>query len=148
MPDKSAFTPQNISVSVLGGVTAAVIGAVVLRGGLGGILFAHLAPLPLIIVSLVVSGLHVHGPSTYLFATLIIWLTTAVAEVAHHLRREAVARGVADARRTYRQYTSVLAGGYLDIRGQQATRADVYDPADYTAGQRFGEAVRATGLRP
>jgi hypothetical protein len=72
-------------------------------------------------------------------------VTTAVAEVAHHLRREAVARGVAGARRTFRQYTCVLGGGYLDIRRQQATRADVYDPADYTAGQRFGEAVRASG---
>jgi hypothetical protein len=69
-------------------------------------------------------------------------LTTAVAEVAHHLRREAVARGVPDAHRTYRQYTCVLEGYYLDIRGQ---RADLHDPGDYAAGQTFGEAVRASG---
>ena len=70
---------------------------------------------------------------------------TAVTEVAHHLRREAVARGVSDARRKYRQYTCVLAGSYLDIRGRQAALADVHDPGDYSAGQRFGEAIRASG---
>jgi hypothetical protein len=70
VPDKSAFTPQNIAVSVLGGVTAAVIGAVVLRGGLGGILFAHLAPLPLVIVSL---GFGViHGATAAILATIIL----------------------------------------------------------------------------
>ncbi len=43
----------------------------------------------LVIVSLVVSGLHVHGPSTYLFATLIIWLTTALADfVGQRMIRE------------------------------------------------------------
>jgi hypothetical protein len=72
-------------------------------------------------------------------------LTTAVAEVAHHLRREAVARGASDARRKYRQYTSVLAGSYLDIRGQQSARADVYDPHSFAASQILGEAVRTSG---
>jgi hypothetical protein len=72
-------------------------------------------------------------------------LTTAVAEVAHHLRRDAVARGVAAVQRRYRQYTCFLEGSYLDIRGQRAARPDVYDPANYMAGQRFGEAVRASG---
>lgn len=71
-------------------------------------------------------------------------LPTAVAEVAHHLRREAVARGIAGVRRAYRQYLSVLEGSYLDIRGQQATRADVYDPLSYAVSQAFGEAVRAS----
>ena len=72
-------------------------------------------------------------------------LPTAVAEVAHHLRREAVARCVPGARRQYRQYTSGLEGSYLDIRGQQAARPDIYDPASYAASQRLGEAVRASG---
>jgi uncharacterized protein YybS (DUF2232 family) len=72
VPDKSVFTPQNIAVSVLGGVTAAVIGAVVIRGGLGGVLFAHLAPLPLVIVSLGFGV--VHGATAAIVATLILSL--------------------------------------------------------------------------
>lgn len=72
-------------------------------------------------------------------------LRTAVAEVAHHLRRELAARGLAEGKRAYRQYISVLGGAYLDIRGQQAVRADVYNPTDYAAGQMLGEAVRASG---
>jgi putative membrane protein len=35
----------------------------------------------LIIVNLVVSGLKIHGASTYLFATLIIWVATALADM-------------------------------------------------------------------
>lgn len=72
-------------------------------------------------------------------------LVTAVAEVAHHLRREAVARSIARVQRRYRQYTSVLEGMYLDIRGQQAERRDVYDPASFAASQVLGETVRASG---
>lgn len=70
MPDKSVFTPQNMAVSVLGGVTAAVIGAVVMRGGLGGIIFAHLAPLPIVIVSLGF-GI-VHGATAAILASVIL----------------------------------------------------------------------------
>jgi hypothetical protein len=47
---------------------------------LAGLLAIASTIVSLIIVSLVVSGLHVHGASTYLFATLIIWLTTAAAD--------------------------------------------------------------------
>jgi hypothetical protein len=72
VPEKSVFTPQNIAVSVLGGVTAAVIGAVVIKGGLGGILFAHLAPLPLVIVSLGFGV--VHGATAAILATVILSL--------------------------------------------------------------------------
>lgn len=72
-------------------------------------------------------------------------LPTSVAEVAHHLRREAVARGLVASQRTYRQYTALLEGSYLDLRGQQADRADVYDPLSYAASQPLGEAVRASG---
>jgi hypothetical protein len=72
-------------------------------------------------------------------------LRTAVVEVAHHLRRELVARKKASERRTYREYTSILLGSYLDIRGQQATREELYDPSNYAAAQVFGESVRASG---
>ncbi len=72
-------------------------------------------------------------------------LATAVIEVAHHLRREAVARGQPNARRKYRQYTALLNGSYLDIRGQQAARADIYHPQNYAASQVLGEAVRRSG---
>jgi hypothetical protein len=72
-------------------------------------------------------------------------LTTAVAEVAHHLRREAFATGTASITRTYRTYTAALAGSYLDIRGQQASRPAVYDPVSYAAAQALGEGVRAAG---
>lgn len=72
-------------------------------------------------------------------------LTTAVIEVAHHLRREAAATGKAALKRTYRTYTAELAGSYLDVRGGQPSRAELYDPQSYAAGQVFGEKVRADG---
>ena len=73
-------------------------------------------------------------------------LTTAVAEVAHHLRREAVARNVPEVRRTYREYTAKLLGDdYLDLRGMRASRPDLYDAQSYAVSQAFGEAVRAEG---
>ncbi len=73
-------------------------------------------------------------------------LTTAIAEVAHHLRREAVARGRPEERRTFRCYTCRLIGrDYLDLRGQQQRRADLYASTSYVASQAFGEAVRASG---
>lgn len=72
-------------------------------------------------------------------------LTTAVAEVAHHLRREAVARSVDRLARTYRAYRATLAGSYLDIRGQQGARPDVYASDSYAASQALGESVRAAG---
>lgn len=72
-------------------------------------------------------------------------LRTAVAEVGHHLRREAVARGLASLQREYRAYTADLEGSYLDLRGQQAERPDVYASGSYTVSQALGEAVRAQG---
>ncbi|MBO1075492.1 RES family NAD+ phosphorylase [Roseomonas marmotae] len=72
-------------------------------------------------------------------------LPTAAFEVAHHLRREAVATGAAVLERDYRAYTAGLAGSYLDIRGQQAERAGAYDPASYAASQALGEGIRASG---
>lgn len=73
-------------------------------------------------------------------------LTTAIAEVSHHLRREAVARGRSEERRTFRGYACRLVGNdYRDIRGQHQSRADLYAGASYTASQAFGEAARAAG---
>lgn len=89
-------------------------------------------------------GMRFNGPALgawYAAATM----PAAVAEVAHHLRREAVARGVDTARRRYRTYVADLAGDYLDIRGQKTVRPDVYAPASYAAGQALGETVRAGG---
>lgn len=71
-------------------------------------------------------------------------LATAVAEVAHHLRREALARGLPEMRRLFRGYTARLLGeDYLDLRG--AARPDLYAPSSYAAAQPFGEAARAEG---
>jgi hypothetical protein len=72
-------------------------------------------------------------------------IRTAAAEVGHHLRRETVARGVVAMSRTYRAYTATLLGNYLDIRGQQAKRPEVYASDRYDASQKFGEEVRASG---
>ena len=72
-------------------------------------------------------------------------INTAVAEVAHHLRRELVARDVPAMTRTYRTYHCRLQGDYLDLRGQQAERPALYDGTDYAASQAFGEAERAGG---
>jgi hypothetical protein len=72
-------------------------------------------------------------------------ILTAAAEVGHHLRRETVARNLATMTRTYRSYTSILLGEYLDIRGQQSTRIDVHASDRYDGSQRLGEEVRASG---
>ena len=70
---------------------------------------------------------------------------TAAAEVAHHLRREAVATAQPIMRRQYRAYQARLDGQFLDIRGERASRADIYDPVSYAASQVFGEAARSGG---
>lgn len=73
-------------------------------------------------------------------------ISTAVAEVAHHLRREMVARGRDEARRTFRCYSSRLIGkDFVDLRGQRKTWPDLYDRSTYSASQNFGEATRAAG---
>lgn len=72
-------------------------------------------------------------------------LHTAAFEVAHHLRREAVATGTAILHRDFRTYTAELEGSYLDIRGQHAGRAAVYDPGSYAASQVLGESIRTSG---
>jgi hypothetical protein len=70
---------------------------------------------------------------------------TAIAEVAHHLRREAINMRVPSLTLHYRTYTAKLAGTYEDIRGMPATRPEIDKADDYTASQTFGEALRASG---
>jgi hypothetical protein len=72
-------------------------------------------------------------------------IRTAAAEVAHHLRRETSARGTATMKRTFRAYRATLLGKYLDIRGQQATRPEIYASERYDAAQKLGEQTRASG---
>ncbi len=73
-------------------------------------------------------------------------IPTAVAEVAHHLRREAIARGEPSMSRTYRTYSADLMGAdYHDIRGLQAAHPDIYRSESYAASQAFGESIRADG---
>jgi hypothetical protein len=95
--------------------------------------FLHVAP----------GGMRFNGPE------LGAWyaadeLRTAAAEVGHHLRRETVATMASTMTRIYRAYSANLLGDYRDIRGQRATRADIYAPDSYEASQRFGESVRAS----
>ncbi|WP_207483186.1 RES family NAD+ phosphorylase [Arenibaculum pallidiluteum] len=72
-------------------------------------------------------------------------LRTAIAEVAHHLRREAIFRRRREMRLQLRAYVARLDGLYADIRGQAAARPDLYSRDSYAASQPFGEAVRAGG---
>lgn len=73
-----------------------------------------------------------------------IAVTTAVAEVSHHLRREAVFRRRREIRRMYRTYAANLHGSYIDIRGPAADHRDVLDPGSYAASQQLGETIRAS----
>jgi hypothetical protein len=68
---------------------------------------------------------------------------TAAAEVAHHLRREAVATSMPLMRRQFRCYQARLDGEFFDIRGERAIRPEIHDPVSYAASQMFGEAVRS-----
>ncbi len=70
---------------------------------------------------------------------------TAIAEVAHHLRREAVNMRAPSLTLHYRTYTAMLAGNYQDIRGMKSTRPELYKPDDYTRSQIFGEGIRTSG---
>ena len=72
-------------------------------------------------------------------------LPTAIAEVGHHLRREAVATAATALTRQYRTYTARLEGAYLDLRGQQAARPEIFASDSYGASQTLGESIRASG---
>ena len=77
----------------------------------------------------------------YAAATLV----TAIAEVAHHLRRELAARNIPAVQRTFRSYVARLDGAYCDIRGEQAARPGAYAVDSHAASQAFGEAIRRSG---
>ena len=90
------------------------------------------------------------GGSRFTSAALNGWYAaldrrTAVAEVAHHLRREAINMRRTSLTLQYRTYMAQLAGEYHDIRGQSATHAELYAPTDYAASQTFGEKIRSSG---
>jgi hypothetical protein len=70
---------------------------------------------------------------------------TAIAEVAHHLRREAINMRISSLTLQYRTCTAQVAGGYHDIRGISAARPELYRPDDYMASQAFGKAIRTSG---
>lgn len=71
-------------------------------------------------------------------------VTTAAAEVAHHLRREAVFRRLREIRRKYRTYSANLHGSYIDIRGPDAGHRDALSPGSYAFSQQLGETIRAS----
>jgi hypothetical protein len=71
-------------------------------------------------------------------------VNTAIAEVAHHLRREAYNAGMDEMHSQFRGYLADLHGGYQDIRGRGGEFPALYAPADYSASQVFGEGVRAS----
>jgi CDP-diglyceride synthetase len=48
---------------------------------LAGLLALASTIISLIVADIVVGGLKIHGPLTYLYATLIVWITTALADV-------------------------------------------------------------------
>tara|TARA_R110000868_G_C10964052_1_gene768848 strand:+ start:4833 stop:5489 length:657 start_codon:yes stop_codon:yes gene_type:complete len=70
-------------------------------------------------------------------------LKTAVAEVAHHVRRDLHNTGKTAGVFEYREYRMTLGGDYEDIRGQQATKPELYHPTDYSRSQPHGENLRA-----
>ena len=51
---------------------------------LAGLLALASTVVALIIVNIIVSGMSIHGVSTYVLATLIIWLATAAGDVLGH----------------------------------------------------------------
>ena len=69
-------------------------------------------------------------------------IVTAIAEVGHHLRREALARGLEGTRRTFRSYSARLEGQYRDICGSEP---ELHAADSHAAGQAFGESLRAAG---
>lgn len=73
VPDKSDFSLAHIFGSLGGGLAAAAVFAVITKGTLAGLLFAHLSPLPIMIVALGF-GLR-HGATSAIIATglLSIW---------------------------------------------------------------------------
>ncbi|KFL29918.1 hypothetical protein JP75_17555 [Devosia riboflavina] len=70
-------------------------------------------------------------------------IEASLAEVAHHLRREAFTRRQPSATRCFRVYVARLEGAFVDLCG--ADEPQLYDRQDYMASQAFGEQQRAAG---
>jgi hypothetical protein len=70
LPDKSVFSWTNIGISIGGGLASAAVFAVLTKGTLPGLILAHFAPLPLVIVALGF-GLR-HGATSALLATALL----------------------------------------------------------------------------
>lgn len=70
-------------------------------------------------------------------------MEASLAEVAHHLRREAFARRQPSATRCFRVYVARLEGAFVHLCG--ADEPQLYDRQDYAASQTFGERLRAVG---
>lgn len=68
---------------------------------------------------------------------------TGLAEVAHHLRREAFARRTSHASRCFRVYVARLEGAFVDLCA--ADEPGLYDRRNYALSQAFGERQRAAG---
>ena len=91
------------------------------------------------------SGARFNGPE------LGAWYSAAavevsIAEVGHHLRREAVAMGATSLQRDFRAYLCDVGGnGHLDLRGKAADAPAILDPASHRASQAFGEEARSAG---
>ena len=72
-------------------------------------------------------------------------MKAAIAEVSHHLKREAAFTAQPYLRMQYRSYSASLGGQYVDIRGLKQSRPELYHPSDYASSQTFGEGQRAAG---
>lgn len=70
-------------------------------------------------------------------------INTAIAEVAHHLRRECFADDLDELARVYRAYSCEIVGQYVDIRGRHVASPELYDGRNYAMSQAFGEGKRA-----
>lgn len=70
-------------------------------------------------------------------------IETGIAEVAHHMRREAYARGVPAVERQFRVYMARLEGRFIDLCG--SIDPALGDSERYGASQLFGETARARG---
>lgn len=91
------------------------------------------------------TGLRFNGPELGAWYCSLE-LETAISEVVHHRRREAIMSGMRETRaHQYRTYSALLEGAYEDIRGLQSMRTDLYALASYSASQAFGENIRRTG---
>jgi hypothetical protein len=70
LPDKSSFSWTNVGISVGGGLASAAVFAVLTKNTLPGLILAHFAPLPIVIVALGF-GLR-HGATAAFIATALL----------------------------------------------------------------------------